>query len=90
MTQKIIRKITNFILNKIDFKQDSINRIIKKEIINGGRFEKLIFPINNLNELNVIQFFNTHPKYGMITGLGADKNIEMAGHRIKSLAKKNL
>lgn len=70
--------IINLILKTIDFNQKKINKLIATEIQTGGSFEKLLFPIEELNEIHVIQFFKLHPTFGQVSGLGADSKIEMA------------
>lgn len=78
MIKNSLIKILNLTLKAFDFDQRRINLIIEQEIEAGGQFEKLVFPIKELNQTYVIQFFKTNSEYGMVSGLGADKEIEMA------------
>lgn len=78
MKTKNTISILNIFLKIFDFNQRKINKLIEQEILSGGNFEKLIFPIDELNQLHVIQFFKNNNIYGIVSGLGADKDLKLA------------
>ena len=78
MKNSKISKLVSWLLKQIDKKQIQIDLSIDQEIKDGACFERLILPIQELNDIFIIQFFNKHNKHGMVSGLGSDFNQEQA------------
>lgn len=75
----MFKQILGKILNQFDPNLKNSYELLNKEINSGeGSFEKLLLPSELNFDINVIQYFKSHPTFNLVSGLGSDRNLETA------------